>query len=305
MMKKNKINKILKAITPDPVLADFSNFDKQIESLKSQLREKITLRTLEEVSKEMKKLEKRINLQPFIDSMDSLRNSFDTKSKQLFDEIEEKSIELSKSDKQRVEDVRRMIQLIKDEIDLLKNEHTNALIQLSEKIPQTDILEKNINQIITDITARLSILENVEEPEIVDWQKKIDQLKKELIFQISQIGGGSMNRQIKIGGIDYLTRYTDINIKAGSNVSITAVNNDTIKAVDITISASGGGLNFEIPVGTVNDSNVTFTVSNEPEYINVNGAQYTVGLGLYASYVAGTITLTSPVGTGGFIISAY
>lgn len=70
-------------------------------------------------------------------------------------------------------------------------------------------------------------------------------------------------------------------------------------------SASSSTLAFETPSGAVNDSNVTFTVTHTPLYINVNGAQYTVGTGIFLSYVAGTITLTSPVGTGGFIFSAY
>lgn len=64
-------------------------------------------------------------------------------------------------------------------------------------------------------------------------------------------------------------------------------------------------LTAESPTGTVDDSNVTFTVSNEPLYIVVNGAQYRVGQGTYVSYVAGTITLSSPVGSGGFIESYY
>lgn len=77
----------------------------------------------------------------------------------------------------------------------------------------------------------------------------------------------------------------------------------------LLVSSSGGGggstLTPENPSGTVNDSNVTFTVSNEPLFIIVNGASYVVGTGTYASYLAGTITLSSAVGSGGFIRSFY
>lgn len=52
--------------------------------------------------------------------------------------------------------------------------------------------------------------------------------------------GGSINRQIFIGGVDPLTRYTDINLKAGSNVTLTYQNNDTTHKVDVTIASSGG-----------------------------------------------------------------
>lgn len=68
-------------------------------------------------------------------------------------------------------------------------------------------------------------------------------------------------------------------------------------------SAFGTGITVENPTGTVDDSNVSFTVSNEPKYIVVNGAQYFSGAGY--TYLAGTITLDNPVGTGGFIRSVY
>lgn len=72
-------------------------------------------------------------------------------------------------------------------------------------------------------------------------------------------------------------------------------------------SSGGNGttLHLEIPVGTIDDTNVTFTVNNQPLFINVNGGQYTVGKGMYQSYSLGTIQLSSPVGTGGFILSFY
>lgn len=64
-------------------------------------------------------------------------------------------------------------------------------------------------------------------------------------------------------------------------------------------------LKQETPTGTIDDSNTTFIVAHEPFYINVNGADYFVGTGSYSSYAAGTITLSSAVGTGGFIRSIY
>lgn len=68
---------------------------------------------------------------------------------------------------------------------------------------------------------------------------------------------------------------------------------------------SGGTLAFETPIGAIDDSNVTFTVVHDPLFIIVNGAAYTAGTGTFAAYVAPTITLTAPVGVGGFILSAY
>lgn len=68
---------------------------------------------------------------------------------------------------------------------------------------------------------------------------------------------------------------------------------------------SGKTLTPQTPIGTVDDSNLIFTVTHDPVYIVINGATYTAGTGIWASYAAGTITLSSPVGTGGFITSFY
>lgn len=91
-------------------------------------------------------------------------------------------------------------------------------------------------------------------------------------------------------------------VVAGPGIKITnTVNgNKEIQTVN-----TGSTLAFETPTGVVDDTNVTFTVLHEPLYITVNGSQYIVGTGAYASYLAGVITLAYAVGTGGFIISAY
>ena len=90
-------------------------------------------------------------------------------------------------------------------------------------------------------------------------------------------------------------------VVAGANVTITR----TAGGKRSIAATAGGGVSWEIPVGTVDDSNTTFTVANEPAFILVNGGIYRVGNGIYASYAGGTITLASPIGTGGFIVSAY
>lgn len=94
-----------------------------------------------------------------------------------------------------------------------------------------------------------------------------------------------------------------VNFKTGSGVTLTGV--QTKDGIDITIAASGGGGTFENPAETPDDSRLTYTVLHEPRYIIMNGMTYTVGKGAYVSYIAGTVTLNTPVGTGGFILSAY
>lgn len=98
-------------------------------------------------------------------------------------------------------------------------------------------------------------------------------LEKALSNRINGIqnhGGGNANRNIAINGnTSVLSRYTDINLKAGSNVTLTYATNQTTKYTDITISATGGGGSFsvQVPTGTVNGVNRSFTFATEPQII--------------------------------------
>lgn len=114
-------------------------------------------------------------------------------------------------------------------------------------------------------------------------------------------GGGLMHSPITVrqGG----TRFEGVSeIVIGANLTATRTPNG-ISIAGENGGGGGGNINFETPSGTVNDSNVTFTVANEPLYLVVNGAQIFEGAGY--SYSGGTITLDNAIGTGGFIRSAY
>lgn len=112
-----------------------------------------------------------------------------------------------------------------------------------------------------------------------------------------------------------LKEMDDVNYALSSLTNGEPANNAVLKysrtthkwelGTDNNSGGGGSGLTLESPVGSVDDSNVTFTVSNEPDHIIVNGAKYREGQGIYQSYSAGTITLAAAVGTGGFIDSYY
>lgn len=75
--------------------------------------------------------------------------------------------------------------------------------------------------------------------------KAIDEAEKRLegrIAAIQQRGGGNANRSIIVNGDkDTLKYFTDINLKPGSNVTLTYAKNVATGYTDITISSSGGG----------------------------------------------------------------
>lgn len=57
-------------------------------------------------------------------------------------------------------------------------------------------------------------------------------------------------------------------------------------------SGGGGGSSVETPAGSVNGSNVSFTVAEEPAWIIVDGVTYFAGAGY--TYSAGTLTIDTP-----------
>lgn len=70
----------------------------------------------------------------------------------------------------------------------------------------------------------------------------------------------------------------------------------------VLVDSSGGGFSIITVSGTINDVNVTFTSASQPTLLFINGSAYqTTGGSITWSYLAGTITISSPIGTGGSI----
>ncbi len=86
-------------------------------------------------------------------------------------------------------------------------------------------------------------------------------------------------------------------VDAGTNITITTVNGKKV------ISSTGGAsLSVLAVTGTVNDSNVSFTVASQPTLVAINGVLYrTTGDIITWTYLAGTLTLSQAVGTGGSV----
>lgn len=77
---------------------------------------------------------------------------------------------------------------------------------------------------------------------------------------------------------------------------------DSITGRLLVSSTGGSGVTVLTVTGTINDLNVTFTTTSLPTLLAINGGFYQQSGGSITwSYLAGTITLSSPVGTGGSI----
>ena len=167
---------------------------------------------------------------------------------------------------------------ISQEISNLKKE-IQAISQRKVEIPDferqlTDV-EGELGNAISD--WKLETEDKVEEiltetkKTISDLEEAIKKLRADTMSAMSGrvVGGGNMNRNILVGNNpSTLGRYTDLNILAGSNVTLSYTNNDNLKTTNLTIAATGGsGTNRNI--STVNVSSVIASV-NSTDYVIIS-----------------------------------
>lgn len=75
--------------------------------------------------------------------------------------------------------------------------------------------------------------------------------------------------------------------------------------VDVLGGGTGSTLNFETPAGTIDGTNVTFTVVHNPVYVVLNGATYFEGDGYTYVSLTKTITMLVTPEPGSTLRSAY
>lgn len=99
---------------------------------------------------------------------------------------------------------------------------------------------KKIADRFTTIEKDVKALKEADPIELPDIDTKLKKLKQEFLNSMPH-GAGNANRNIQFNGQNLLTPFTDINYKAGSNITFTVVANQTTKYMDVTVAATGGG----------------------------------------------------------------
>lgn len=286
-MNKIKAKKILDRLETieDKAMSGIDVFESEISNLTNRMKNEVSVKTLESVNLELNRFRKAVDLTPVLSAFQLVRGDFDSKFQDFSSDVEMKVQSLI----DRIEKGFRKLDDIDHRTTSLNQKMDDSSMKSTEDEKSIDSLSKSQDQIKENLTRIDSNIQPLKR----NLESGISQIKKEVLSEIAQIKkdvsdmlekaksdlserisninphrGGAMNRDLRIDGTNYLTRYTDINfITSGW----TAVNNDTTKRVDITVTGGGGGFTYanETPGGTINgdgqgSGNVTFTLAHTP-----------------------------------------
>lgn len=285
-MKKNKLQNLFNKLsgTDEAELVGFKAFDDAVSTLKGNLKQSIKVSTVDEVNTTLKKFQQRIDINPLIVAFDQLKTEITEREAErenvYKEELDSKMGELSQKLAENQGNNETTLTQILEEGSSLQSQIAKIGSRKPPEIPDFTApmkdLEKRMMAVIAQVETNIKSSDKSEELKtlITGLEESLKKLRSEMATR----GGGSMNRQIFVGNTNPLTRYTDINVKAGANVTLTYANNDTTKKVDITVAATGGG------GGTIRSINSVSTNTN---------AGATAGTD-YVYLCTGTMTITLP-----------
>lgn len=253
MANKQKLREILAILSPDGTDADFKAFDEGVDRLKKGLKEKIQAKTLEDVNGQLRRVKESMNLEPLLTAIKDIDKNFDTRIRAVAEALAteiQKFDELSKQEREenigKLAESSGTVESLKEELATLKDQKDKEMSDVIEALKGIPALKAENENEFASVKARLDALEvpEPEEPDLISpLKQQIEETRAELISKISNTNHGDhANRNIAIGGnTSVLSRYTDINLKAGANVTLSYAYNDTTKYTDVTIAATGGG----------------------------------------------------------------
>jgi hypothetical protein len=183
-------------------------------------------------------------------------------------------------------------------ISFIKVPVVEKIIERVEVIREIPTITNEIKEVAKTDTSK-EIIEKINSSrslkikrDKIDGFDELDGMIRGQSRQIQNIAslGGTRQTAIKASGVLKGTGIQTLNF---TNATVTPVGDGS--EADVTVVSTSGGT--EKPVGTINGTNVTFTVSNTPKYILVDGvAKLPIAGQLDGSvgytYATGTITIT-------------
>lgn len=250
----------IKSLT-DQIIGD------HVAGLADKVKGDTTIKSLSEINDKLNQFKKDFNLGPVVTELNALIDDVSKVREELAagleltaQEGEAKYTELQNKITQELQRVSGDSQsFTQTSVAPLVESLTRLQDELSSTTKDSQGNVTSLKQVISAIDSRLSKLGvdletssktsgesllNTKDFLSKETQTAVEKLRKEIMNRLGNLthGGGNANRNIAIGGnTSVLSTYTDINLKAGSNVTITYAKNNTTKYTDITISSSGGG----------------------------------------------------------------
>lgn len=250
MNQRVKLRKLLEVFEPQRGTAvDFSLIDQQVAQFKAALTEKIQAQTIDDVSEQLEKFKKKFNLKPLFDSLTKLENDLDEKIKTISEQLVTETKTLKRIVASKEQDTSNQIQEVSGTITALKTELSQLTVQRTNDVKDLkDKLEKLFDFSLSAQDTFLEIQKLIEKNDkdakkkIETFNELIEKLRQDFNTRLANVShGGNANRNIAINSnTSILSRYTDINFKPGTNITFTALNNNTTKYLDFTIAATGG-----------------------------------------------------------------
>lgn len=239
----------------------------EIDDVTAKLKSNPTIKILQKFNEELVKFKKDFDIQPIMDAVtalqDEIKQEAEASQKTLRTEFESKLDAVKKSIPEippsfDPSSILKDIQTLRTQLDAKKDFDPKLLQDEMGIFKSTlDSLAEQFRIVVqNDIESDKEIKTKIE--------KEIDDLRIELLRRLAEKGGGNMNRQILVGGnASTLGKYTDINLKAGSNMVISYSNDNVNKRTDITFTSSGGGGgSVGGTVRSINNINTSQTAGN-------------------------------------------
>lgn len=251
-MNKKKLQRIITKLKTglEPV-ESLDELEGGIKQLTSKLHKKIEVKSLDSVNSTLEKWRKEIDFAPVLSSLKELKEGTNTIYRELGTNLENRATELF----QRAETALKTLESTQNDTEELREEISNIRGNFKNSETKSKDIEgkhenlskelksisKGVNDLVKELDSKiLTIGKDTGKAgkDILSIKEEFIKLRAELLTLINNIGGGNMNRQIKVGGTDVLTKYTDINLVAGTGITLTTAVDETDKNVDITITST-------------------------------------------------------------------
>lgn len=290
-MNKLKLRNLLNALSPDGTSVDFAEFDANVAKLKEGLKQKIQVKTLDDVNTQLRAFKRGLDFTPLFTSIENIEKNLDEKIMSVSAFLESETTDFQKLIKEnngvyddKIFTVSSSVQALRNELNTLNSQKSGEVQTIKNRLEGLTALSNRIDALREEMQTMMADEEKKDAKEMDAMMKKctdeMEKMRRELTNRINNLprGGGNANRNIAIGGnTSVLSTFTDINLKAGANVTITYVKNQTTKYTDVTITSTGGS-------GTIRSINSISTDTT---------AGATAGTD-YVYLVSGTTTLTIP-----------